>query len=107
MTQTVFTPKDVAARWKCSERHIRNMIESGLLPALRIGPKLLRIEREAVEEYECQNGGSRGSKASSASLGTSQEESADVIDLEQQTRKRRPAAPRLDSQSSLARSGRQ
>ncbi len=104
---SVFTPKQLAVKWQCSERHIRYMIENGLLPALRLGPKLLRIERKAVEEYECQNGGSQSSTGNTASHGTSQAESADVIDLAPETRKRRPASPRLDTQNSLARAGQQ
>lgn len=91
----IFTPATLAMRWQCSERHIRNLISSGDLPAFRLG-KLLRIKRQAVEDYECQNGGSLASEANFASHGTNQVESGDVIDLALQTRKRRTPAPRLD-----------
>lgn len=99
---SAYTPAQVADRWQCSERHIRNMIASGELPAFRLGGKLLRIRAEDVETFECQNGGSPDCGASSASHGMSQEASADVIDLEHQIQKRRPAAPRLDTPNSRA-----
>jgi excisionase family DNA binding protein len=49
-----YTPKTLAARWLCSERHIRNMIDRGELPAFRLGGKLLRIRREDVEAFEAR-----------------------------------------------------
>lgn len=94
---TVYTPATLADRWECSERHVRNMIASGALPAFRLAGKLLRIRADDVERFECQNGGSQDSTGSSASHGMT--ESGDVIDLEHQIRKRRPASPRLDTQS--------
>lgn len=102
----VLTPAMLAERWDCSERHVRNMITSGELPAFRLGGKLLRIRREDVEAFECQTGGSQGCGGSSASHGTNLEESGDVIDLEHQIQKRRPASPRLDSPNSRAREAR-
>ncbi len=47
----VFTPKTLAQRWNCSERHIRKMIENGELQAFRVG-KLVRIRRDVVEERD-------------------------------------------------------
>jgi hypothetical protein len=93
---TVYTP--------ASERHVRNMILSGSLPAFRLGDVLLRIRAEDVERFECQNGGSQDSGESSASHGMT--ESGDVIDLEHQIQKRRPASPRLDTQSLRGPAGR-
>jgi excisionase family DNA binding protein len=93
---TVYTPATLAERWECSERHVRNMIASGDLPAFRLAGKLLRIRAEDVERFECQNGASPSSEDNTASHGT-REPSGDVIDLEQATRKRRTAAPRLDT----------
>ena len=92
-------PSDIALRWQCSERHVRKMIDRGELPSFRLGGKLLRIRSEDVEAFECQNGGSQGSGENIASPGTMPAESAGVIDLELETRKRRPASPRLDSPS--------
>lgn len=103
---TIFTPATLAQRWQCSEQHIRNMIEKGKLPYFKIGDKLLRIRREHVEALECQNGDLQSSEENSVSLGTTSEESADVIDLEHRTQKRRPAAPRLDTRNSRARPAR-
>ena len=99
---TVYTPASLADRWECSERHVRNMIAAGELPAFRLGGKLLRIRAEDVEAFECQNGGSQDCGENSASHGT-KEISAAVIDLEHQIQKRRPASPRLDTPNSRAR----
>jgi excisionase family DNA binding protein len=100
---TVYTPAQIAERWQCSERHVRNMIASDELPSFRLGGKLLRIRAEDVEAFECQNGGSQDCGANSASHGTKQAASGDVIDLEHQIQKRRPASPRLDTQNSRVR----
>src|SRR5262245_55231983 len=48
------TPRQVADRWQCSERHVYNMIPAGALPSFRLGGKLLRIRGEDVEAFECQ-----------------------------------------------------
>jgi excisionase family DNA binding protein len=45
-------PKEVAERWKCSERHIYMMIANGSLAAFRIGGRLWRVSEGAVEEFE-------------------------------------------------------
>ena len=47
----VLRPSDVAKRWQCSERHVRNLVRSGTLPSFRIG-KLIRITLDAVEAFE-------------------------------------------------------
>ncbi len=99
------TPRQVAERWQCSERKVRNMVERGALPALQLDGKLLRLWLKDVEEYECR-GGSQSSEANTASPGTTQPESGDVIDLEQATRKRRTASRRLSTLSLRDRVGR-
>lgn len=45
-------PRQVAERWGCSERHVRNLISNGQLGHFRVGERLLRIPAAAVEEYE-------------------------------------------------------
>ncbi len=104
----VFTPSMLADRWACSERHIRNMIDRGELPAFRLGGKLIRIRPEDVEAFECQSGDLPASKENTASLGTIQpfQPDGDVIDLERQISKRRPASPRLDTRNSRGLQGR-
>lgn len=97
------TPRQVAERWQCSERKVRYMVEHGVLPAFNLDGKLLRLRLADVEEFEC--GGSRDLTESAALPGTIKE-SGDVIDLEQATRKRRPASPRLDTLSLRDRAGR-
>ena len=52
----VMTPRMVAERWECSERHVRNLLEQGLLPYFRLGGKLIRILREDVAEFERRGG---------------------------------------------------
>ena len=47
-----FTPKRLAERWMCSERHVRNMIKRGDIPAFKYGDKLLRIKWEDVDAFE-------------------------------------------------------
>lgn len=100
------TPAMVAERWMCSERHVRNMIATGELPAFRLGEKLLRIRPEDVEAFECQNGGSHDCGENSASPGMTPEASGDVIDLEHRIQKRRQPAPRLDTPNSRVREDR-
>lgn len=71
-----FTPKDIASRWQVSLRMVQNMIERGELPAVRLGPKLLRIrpaDLDAVEASLCPTTNSNGlpSMESPPSSGTS------------------------------------
>ena len=52
-------PIDVARRWQCSERHVRDLLKTGQLRGFKAGGKLWRTRGEWVEEYEiCQNGDS-------------------------------------------------
>jgi excisionase family DNA binding protein len=69
----VVTPAMLAERWKCSERHVRNLIARGELPSFKVGAKLLRISLQQVEAYECRNTASDGSTDDSASPGGPQE----------------------------------
>lgn len=50
--QRPFTPKKLAERWLCSERHVRNMLQRGDIPYFRLGGKLIRIKFRDVEEFE-------------------------------------------------------
>lgn len=52
MEPSLYTPKDIAARWQVSVRLIHNMIERGELPAVRLGPKLLRIRPTDIDALE-------------------------------------------------------
>jgi hypothetical protein len=49
-----FTPKSLAARWECSEQHIRDLITGGDVRAFRLG-SLLRIS--AAEVWRIEGGG--------------------------------------------------
>jgi excisionase family DNA binding protein len=63
-------PSDLARRWQCSERTVRNLITTGALPAFRLGGKLLRVPIAAVERFEqCQNIDSSGFEENSRSSG--------------------------------------
>jgi excisionase family DNA binding protein len=63
--------QDLARRWQCSERTVRNLIATGALPAFRLGGKLLRIPQSAVESFEqCQTNGSSALGESSRLHGT-------------------------------------
>jgi excisionase family DNA binding protein len=48
----VYSPRTLSERWECSEHHVRNLISKGLLPAFRLGGKLLRIRVADVVEFE-------------------------------------------------------
>jgi excisionase family DNA binding protein len=47
-----YSPSGLAAAWKCSEKHVRNLLNSGQLRGWKLGGKLWRIKPDAVEEYE-------------------------------------------------------
>jgi excisionase family DNA binding protein len=49
---TALRPEDIAARWQCSPRHVRNMITRGELPSFRLGGKLQRVLASDVEAFE-------------------------------------------------------
>ena len=50
---------DLAALLKCSERHIRNMLETGAIPGvIRIG-RLVRFHRGIVTDWLAQQAGGR------------------------------------------------
>jgi excisionase family DNA binding protein len=83
----VFTPRTLAQRWDCSERHVRALISEGELRAFRLGGKLLRIAAAEVERYECQTTRSDGSGDGSASS-TGKTGSASVTRLAPMTRAR-------------------
>lgn len=51
----VMTPATLAERWRCSEKHIRNLVSAGKLDCFHLGGKLIRIRGSAVEEYEGQS----------------------------------------------------
>ena len=62
---TPFTVRTLAARWDCSEQHVRNLIHGGHLHCFRLGGKLLRIAGEEVARWE--SSGLAATAASSAS----------------------------------------
>lgn len=50
----LWTVHDVAERWACSTRTVQKKIASGELPALHLGPKLVRIRPQDVEALEAK-----------------------------------------------------
>ncbi|MEA3533248.1 helix-turn-helix domain-containing protein [Rhizobium sp. CC-YZS058] len=87
----VFTPAMVAKRWGCSERHVRNLIESGKLPSFRLGGKLIRIRAVDVETVEKLLEDSHLAEADADASTTGQAAISTV-----QTAAKRPRAKRLD-----------
>src|SRR3974390_3882073 len=84
-----YTPKTLAAEWQCSERHIRNLINSGKRAAFRLGDRLLKIPAAAVEQYLCKNIVSDGSKADlSSTCSTTTAQGQTVTALTPETRAR-------------------
>ena len=49
--RTLLTPKEVAADWKVSARHVRRLVEEGQLVGVRIGAKRWRFEPEEIAAY--------------------------------------------------------
>jgi excisionase family DNA binding protein len=50
-----YTARQLAARWSCSDQHIRNLIQDGKLKAFRIGAaRGYRITAQEVERWESQ-----------------------------------------------------
>lgn len=86
-------PCDVAKRWLCSERHVRNMLDRKELPFFRLGGKLIRITLEDVEAYEqCQRRMTTSSAATEdhiASSGMTNQAAASAI----RSLRRRRASP--------------
>jgi excisionase family DNA binding protein len=82
---SVLTPRAVADRWHCSERHVRNLVREGQLRAFRLGGRLLRIPEDAVREIECRNTASDGCADGSASS-SGETASGNVTTLEPLTR---------------------
>ena len=70
MTERPYTTAQLAERWQCCERHIRNMIDAGELEAFQIG-RLWRIPAAVVREREeqCQRSGSSDTEASGQQRG--------------------------------------
>lgn len=50
-----YSPRTLAKRWLCSERHVRNLIKRGELPHFKFGEKLLRIKPSDVDDFERRN----------------------------------------------------
>lgn len=96
-----YTPETLAAEWQCSSKHIRNLVNRGELRGFRIGPRLVRIPVDAVEEYRrCRsNIKSEGSTGDSLSHGSTEAEQDGVIDLTPQMRAELLAKRRESSQS--------
>jgi excisionase family DNA binding protein len=86
----VYTPEEVASRWKCSPSFVRRMVADGKMPgAFRLGGKLLRIPHETVEAIECQNTDSSGSEAAGQSQNIEMENGSPVTSLRAAMRHRR------------------
>lgn len=45
------TPETLAREWRCSARHIRRLVSSGELRAVRLGAKLIRIPAEEAQRF--------------------------------------------------------
>ncbi len=56
MTDKPYTVATLAARWQCSEQHIRDIIRKNELACFRAG-RLIRIPAAEVERVECVSNG--------------------------------------------------
>lgn len=59
MTGKPYTVATLAARWQCSEQHIRDIIHKNELACFRAG-RLIRIPAAEVERVECVSNGIAG-----------------------------------------------
>lgn len=67
------TVKDVAAHFRVSKNTVCRLIERGQLPAIRLGPKLLRVPSDALEAFEaelCQATDSTGQSSTESNPGS-------------------------------------
>ena len=65
-----YTVAQLAAHWQCRDTFVYDRINGGELPAFRLGGKLLRIRRQAVEDYEGRAGEEDTGAATEASHGS-------------------------------------
>lgn len=91
-TSRPMTPEQVADRWGCSSTHVRTLIKRNELRAFRLGPKLIRIPLEAVEEFEqCpESTKSDASREASSSHGGTTESDGVFVLTHARERKRKP-----------------
>ena len=101
MRRQNYTPVTLAEEWGCSERHIRGLIANGKLRAFRLGSKLIRIPRAAVEEFECRNSNieSLDIEENSPSSSMTSEETDTVTRLTPMTRARLKGLLRQSTQT--------
>lgn len=54
-SRPILTPRQLAERWQCSAAHVVKLVNSGVLKGGRLGPRMVRIPIESVEEFERLN----------------------------------------------------
>lgn len=52
MSRTFLTVADVAARWRCSEEYVRNLVRIGSLTHMAVMAKGYRFSEADIEAYE-------------------------------------------------------
>ena len=45
------TLAELAARWRCTEQHVSQLIKRGALPAIRVGRRVI-VRQESVRRFE-------------------------------------------------------
>lgn len=90
------TIKMVADHWGCSDKHVRSMIASGKLAALRLGG-VIRVTREQVEE--CEAASNTKTKIEHEKARTEQYRKGRWLELALETERRRKFGPKRGTKS--------
>ena len=55
LSKTLFTTNDIAQKLRVHQRTVQRWISSGQLQAIKVGPRVWRIEKEALDTFMTLN----------------------------------------------------
>lgn len=53
--EAFYTVEELAERWKCHRRYVYKLIEARVLLAVKMGPRLVRVEHDERDRFERSN----------------------------------------------------